>query len=330
MKVSVVIPYYQRAPGILRRALESVFAQVLPADVSVDVILVDDASPSPPDIEIAGLSRPGFSIQIVRRPNGGPARARNTGLDEVGQTDWVAFLDSDDTWMENHLATALRALQTGARFYCANNLYEGDRTWFGGLPFMVDMLAAARWLEPGLFQLDRKAAMRFFLEGCVAHTSTVLVDARLARGIRFEEDQEMAGEDYLFWISAVDRADRIAFSTDLMAARGRGVDIYRGALDWNNPECVRRLYFALLLHKKILHRFCRTPDQKRTLQGKIGLLRRGIAYLFLRNALRHAKVHSWVMKRLASEDLTGLARLPANMLITAWQKASGRLEFPVG
>ncbi len=330
MKAAVIIPYFQRKPGILRRALDTVFAQQLDSGIEVDVIIVDDESPSPPERETEGLSRAGFAIRIVKRRNGGPARARNTGLAAASSADWVAFLDSDDLWHEKHLATGIAALVHGAQFYCANNRYDGDRTWFGGLETTPAMLAEAETIAPDVHRLTRDAAMRYLLEGCLAHTSTVIADAKTIHGMRFDEEQELAGEDYLFWIGAVDRSQHIAFSMALMAERGRGVDMYRSALDWNNPQCARRLYYALLLHKKILDGFCRTPEQKAVLHDKIGLLRRGIAYLMVRNAARHPKTSLWIVGRLARKDGNGLVRLPANMLTTTWQRARGRLEFPVG
>lgn len=330
MKAAIVIPYFQRKPGILRRALDTVFAQQLDAGIEVDVIIVDDESPSAPELETEGLSRPGFAIRIIKRRNGGPARARNTGLDAASSADWIAFLDSDDLWHEQHLATGIAALKHGAQFYCANNRYDGDQTWFGGLDTSQAMVKESETIAPDVHRLPRNAAMEYFLKDCLAHTSTVIADAKAIEGLRFDEEQELAGEDYLFWIGAVDRSRHIAFSMALMAERGRGVDMYRSALDWDSPQCARRLYYALLLHKKILSRFCRTPDQKAKLQGKIDLLRRGIAYLMVRNATRHPKTSLWILGRLVRHDGNGFVRLPADMVTTTWQRARGRLEFPVG
>ena len=139
--VGVIIPYYQRKPGLLRGALNSIYAQSLPGDVTVDVFIADDESPNPPEAEIEGLSRPGFQIHIVKRPNGGPARARNTGLDAARDVDVIAFLDSDDSWAPDHLATGLAALWRGAQFFFSNNFYEGDRTWFEGFTSLDRLLA---------------------------------------------------------------------------------------------------------------------------------------------------------------------------------------------
>src|SRR5580704_17487389 len=103
--VAVVIPYYQRTPGILRRALSSIFRKELPPNVRVDVHLIDDGSPVSARSEIEGLdiALP-FQLRLTEQPNSGVAIARNKALglltDEV---TFIAFLDSDDTWQpRNH------------------------------------------------------------------------------------------------------------------------------------------------------------------------------------------------------------------------------------
>ena len=119
MRIAVVIPYYQREPGILLRALRSVEAQEGIEGVDdVVVVVIDDASPVSASDELArweGQRR--FSIKVIQQPNGGPASGRNRGLDGLEENDrYVAFLDSDDEWMPMHLAHALRALSAGHDF----------------------------------------------------------------------------------------------------------------------------------------------------------------------------------------------------------------------
>lgn len=329
-KVGIIIPYYQRKPGLLRVALESIYAQRVPEGVTVDVVIADDQSPHPPEVEIEGLLRPGFAIRIIKRPNGGPARARNTGLDAAKDADVIAFLDSDDAWTPDHLATGLAALERGAQFFFSNNFYEGDRTWFAGFSSTSRLLADARDDGEKQFSMPGAKANAYFLEDCLAHTSTVIYDARKLPVLRFDVQQERAGEDYLFWITAVNQSDRVAFSLRPTATRGSGVDIYRSALDWNSPECVSRLYYALTLHKKMRDRFCETSEQRDVLNGKIALLRRGITYLFIRNAFAHAGANSRVMGQLWKVDPVFWFNLPANAAITAFQRMRGRLKFPIG
>jgi succinoglycan biosynthesis protein ExoW len=77
--VAVVIPYYQRTPGILRRALSSIFRQELPPNVRVDVHLIDDGSPVSARSEIEGLdiALP-FQLRLTEQPNSGVATARGS------------------------------------------------------------------------------------------------------------------------------------------------------------------------------------------------------------------------------------------------------------
>ena len=78
-KCTVIIPYYQQEPGILHRALKSVFAQ---SHQDFDVIVVDDASPSPVELDLESLSlEERARITVIKQPNAGPGGARNMGLD---------------------------------------------------------------------------------------------------------------------------------------------------------------------------------------------------------------------------------------------------------
>jgi glycosyltransferase involved in cell wall biosynthesis len=95
LPVTVVVPVYERVAE-LREALESVWAQTaLPAEV----VVVDDASPSAGVAEAASA----LGAKVVRlEANAGPAGARNAGA-AVAAGEWLAFLDSDDTWVTGHL-----------------------------------------------------------------------------------------------------------------------------------------------------------------------------------------------------------------------------------
>lgn len=90
MKISVVIPTYNRAAEIAA-AVDSVLAQTLSPH---EVIVVDDGSTDATAEVLAPLLD---RIRLVRKPNGGASSARNRGVIEA-TGDWIAFLDSDDTW----------------------------------------------------------------------------------------------------------------------------------------------------------------------------------------------------------------------------------------
>jgi glycosyltransferase involved in cell wall biosynthesis len=106
--VSVIIPLYNKADYVLR-ALESVAAQTYK---DFQVVIVDDGS-SDGSCEIAeefiGSHTPQF--RLVRQANSGPGSARNRGLEDA-QGELVAFLDADDEWLPDFLATALSLLES--------------------------------------------------------------------------------------------------------------------------------------------------------------------------------------------------------------------------
>ncbi len=98
---SVIVPTYAR-PDFLSAALQSLLAQTVE---DFECIVVDDAGPEL--AEVPDDSR----IRLVRRSsNGGPAAARNTGL-RLARGRYVVFLDDDDLYTPERLATALDALQ---------------------------------------------------------------------------------------------------------------------------------------------------------------------------------------------------------------------------
>lgn len=91
MKYSVIIPIFNRLP-LLKRALDSVFAQTLSAK---QVIVVDDGST---DGSAGWVQKHYPQVEIVRQNNAGVSAARNAGFEKVS-TDWIALLDSDDEWL---------------------------------------------------------------------------------------------------------------------------------------------------------------------------------------------------------------------------------------
>ena len=96
--VSVVIPLYNKE-AFVRDMLASVLAQSLPA---AEIIIVDDSSTDGSVAKIADLI--GGQVRLLSQPNAGPGPARNRGIAEAS-SEWIAFIDADDQWQPNHLAT---------------------------------------------------------------------------------------------------------------------------------------------------------------------------------------------------------------------------------
>lgn len=90
----IVIPCYNRAHSV-GDTLESALAQTRPP---ARIVIVDDHSSDAdrlPDI----IEGKGEHISLLRQEvNRGVSAARNTGAARCS-SDWIAFLDSDDTWL---------------------------------------------------------------------------------------------------------------------------------------------------------------------------------------------------------------------------------------
>ncbi len=99
-RISVIIPAYERQ-NVLPAAVRSVQEQVgLGNAFTVELLIVDDASPTPQGRDLAVV---GLTLRVERHTaNQGPAAARNTGV-AIASGDYVAFLDSDDSWRPDKL-----------------------------------------------------------------------------------------------------------------------------------------------------------------------------------------------------------------------------------
>jgi glycosyltransferase involved in cell wall biosynthesis len=110
-RCSIIIPSYGR-PEFLRAAVGSALAQTV---IDIEVIVVDDASPEPIELDLDDRR-----VKVIRHErNRGPAAARNSGLDAAAG-DIVSFLDDDDLYTPVRVESALRALRDAPVSVCAH------------------------------------------------------------------------------------------------------------------------------------------------------------------------------------------------------------------
>lgn len=101
-RVSVVVPTRDR-PDLLRQALASIRA-VEGADLAFEIIVGDNGAD--PRSRAAAEE---FGAIHVPVPRAGAGAARNAGL-LAATGDYVAFLDDDDLWLDNHVRRHLEFL----------------------------------------------------------------------------------------------------------------------------------------------------------------------------------------------------------------------------
>lgn len=89
--VSVVVPVYN-AEEYLNRCVDSLLKQTLK---EIEIILVDDGSTDSSSQICDEYAKNNSNIKVLHLENGGPARARNKGI-EIATGEYIGFADSDD------------------------------------------------------------------------------------------------------------------------------------------------------------------------------------------------------------------------------------------
>lgn len=135
LAASVVIACYN-AEATISETLESVLAQSIG---NIEVLVIDDGSTDRSRACVTTLAERDPRVRLISQANAGPSRARNAGI-SAARAEFVAFLDSDDLWTEDHLARNLQNLRddrglgvsfSPVRFMDAQGCDTGggSRTW---------------------------------------------------------------------------------------------------------------------------------------------------------------------------------------------------------
>ncbi len=198
---SVVIPAY-KAERFIRQTLRSVYRQTVR---DLEIVAVHDGSP---DGTLELLRRETDErLRIIDQPNGGECSARNRGIREARGV-YVAFLDSDDAWLPDHLELALA-------FFSAHP----EMSWYSTGYRRVETIGDAD-LKPSDPGEGGYYAVNWFLEGVERTSSSNAVLRRAAiRGDLFPVGVRMFG-DNVGWC-------RFALEHPMMGTIDRCTALYR-------------------------------------------------------------------------------------------------------
>lgn len=200
---SIVIPAYNAAHLIVD-ALTSVFAQTIN---NYEMIVVNDGSPDTPQLEQA-LQPYLNDIIYIRRPNGGPAAARNSGI-LAAKGEYIAFLDSDDQWLPTHLAEMSEVLQNDPTL----DLVYGDAVNFGNL---AEEGATTMGANPSE---GRATFESLVLCKCTVVSSTVVARRQALIDAGLFDENFVQGEDFDLWARVAYHGGRIDYRKHIHARR---------------------------------------------------------------------------------------------------------------
>ncbi len=188
--VSVVIPCYCCGKTI-KRAIHSVVNQTQPP---AEIIIVNDGSEDNSLLIVQQLQDTYGSdlIKIINlEENYGVSHSRNQGWD-ASISDYVAFLDADDTWKKNKLELQLKILQ-----------HYPDCDLLGALPPLFNPYNQTTDLD--LF-LEEERAIKYTyklkIETIISHNILETSSILLRRNIPLQFSTELRYcEDHILWIA---------------------------------------------------------------------------------------------------------------------------------
>ncbi|WP_417371872.1 glycosyltransferase family 2 protein [Gelidibacter japonicus] len=122
---SVVIPLYNKELSI-RNTIQSILDQTFQ---KFEIVIVNDGSTDSSTKVIEEINDE--RIRLIHQENKGVSTARNRGIEEA-RFEWIAFLDGDDLWRENHLAeiTKMMKVYPKEKVYATSYEYSDNRVMF--------------------------------------------------------------------------------------------------------------------------------------------------------------------------------------------------------
>lgn len=97
---SVIMPVYNRAE-LVKESIDSVLRQTFQ---DFELICINDGSTDNTLEVLSELEKIDPRIKVISHENKGRCQARNSGIAHA-KGKWIAFLDSDDFYLDNHLET---------------------------------------------------------------------------------------------------------------------------------------------------------------------------------------------------------------------------------
>ncbi len=265
-KCTIIIPYYQREPGILARALKSVFAQT---HQDFEVIVVDDASPLPAEADIHDFSlEERARITVIKQQNAGPGGARNMGLDHVPlDSAYAAFLDSDDEWAPDHLKTATEALTRFDADCHFASIQGGEEFYYHfSVSELAEITAISRLCDdPPLVEIPNLAGV-MLKDWSFLHLSCMVIGESLFRNTRFEAALRLAAEDVLFFYDCIRSARRVVLGENVGAMRGEGLNIFHGVAS-DSPQFLQQQFNTWVALDRLESRSAHRPEDRASIHS---------------------------------------------------------------
>ena len=198
-KISVIIPVYNSAATI-EETLESVLAQKFREH---EIIVVNDGSPDTEKFERAIRSHI-EDITYIRQRNTGAGPARNLGI-EHARAGIIAFLDADDVWLPDYLASQFVFMQR----------HDYDMVYADAQLFGMNSAYRRTFMEDA--PSDGEANFNSILDlRCNVITSGVIARKEMILKAGAFETERVRAHDFHLWLRMAKLGAKIGYQTKVL------------------------------------------------------------------------------------------------------------------
>ena len=231
--ISVILPTFNRSQSV-GLAVESVLSQSFS---DFELCVVDDASLDATKEVLDSFEGAFESIHLPE--NGGVSKARNSGINAT-DSEWIAFLDSDDIWHNQKLEKQISAASERPDHF----LHFTDEIWIrNGL--RINPKRRHQKLEGWIFQPS--------LELCMMAPSTVMLKRELLEKCGLFDENLQVCEDYDLWLRITAHHQVALLNEALMTRHGGHADQlsrkYWG-MDRFRVQSLKKILANVSLHKE--------------------------------------------------------------------------------
>lgn len=307
-KISVVIPAYNAAETIAE-TLDSVLAQKYREH---EVIVINDGSPDTDQLERA-LKMHLEDIIYIRQRNAGAGVARNTAIRHA-RGHIIAFLDADDAWMPDFLASQYVFLERHSydMVYCDAQLF-GMRS-----AYRRTFMETAPSVGEANFDSILDLRCNVITSGTMARKQAI-IDAGMF------ETERVRAHDFHLWLRMAKNGSRIGYQEKQLVR-------YRVHLDSLSGDSISRVERERDAFERVKSTIELTAEQQHIVDRRIAGLEADLAVeqgksFLLSGDFREAAVAFRVANRhrksLKLSAITWLARLAPKTLLKYYTRNRG-------
>ncbi len=304
-RITVIMPAYNVAEYI-GEALASVIAQKFREH---EIIVVNDGSPDTRELESA-LVPFMEEITYIKQRNAGCGPARNTAL-EFARGEFIAFLDADDAWMPDFLASQYVHLQRNGldMVYCDAQLFGMNSA------YRQTFMETAPSVGEANFNSILAQTCNVIISGTIARKQTI-IDAGAF------EPENVRAQDYHLWLRMAKNGAKIGYQRKVLAKYRIRLDSLTGdsiSSIEREIDAIQRVRASIELddeHQQI------ATDRLALLEANLAV-EQGKAFLLSgdhRAAARSFQTANRHRHSLKLTAITWLARLTPTLLLNYYRK----------